>query len=225
MSTEKTEKSELVLREEETLRFWKEKRIFEKSLEKNKDKESYVFYDGPPFATGLPHWGSLLSSVVKDVFPRFHTMRGKYVHRRWGWDCHGLPIENMIEKDMGIGHKKEIEDKVGIEAFNEACRAAVLQFATDWEKYVDRIARWTEFSNAYKTMDNSYMESVWHFVQQMHEKGFLYEGRKVLLYCPHCETPLSKAEIAQHTPNPRALRDPQALQLDVVVQATVSWGH
>ncbi|MDO8565464.1 MAG: class I tRNA ligase family protein [bacterium] len=190
------DKSERALKEEKILQFWKENKIFEKSLEKEAPKGDFVFYDGPPFATGLPHAGSLLSSIIKDVVPRYKTMRGYHVRRRWGWDCHGLPIENMIEKELGIKDKKEIEEKIGIKTFNEACRASVLRYAHEWKKYVDRVGRWVEYDNAYKTMDNTYIESVWHALKDINEKGLLYEGKKVLLYCPHCETPIAKAEIA-----------------------------
>jgi isoleucyl-tRNA synthetase len=191
----KTEKTDTARREEEILQFWKEKGIFEKSLAKDAPNGEFVFYDGPPFATGLPHIGSLLSSVIKDVIARYKTMRGYRVRRVWGWDCHGLPIENMIEKELGLKSKKDILE-IGIDTFNEACRAAVLRFTDEWEKYVDRIGRWVEFRGAYKTMDNTYIESTWWALKQIYDKGLLYEGRKVLLYCPHCETPLSKAEIA-----------------------------
>ncbi len=190
------EKSERAQKEEQILKFWQENKIFEKSLEKASPKGEFVFYDGPPFATGLPHSGSLLSSVTKDVIPRYKTMRGYHVRRRWGWDCHGLPIENMIEKELGIKDKTEIESKFGIKAFNQACRDSVLRYAHDWKKYVDRIGRWVEYDNAYKTMDNTFIESVWHALKKIHSDGRMYEGRKVLLYCPHCQTPIAKAEIA-----------------------------
>jgi isoleucyl-tRNA synthetase len=190
------EKSERAQREEDILAFWQENKIFEKTLEKEAPKGDFVFYDGPPFATGLPHSGSLLSSVIKDVIPRYKTMRGYHVRRRWGWDCHGLPIENMIEKELGIKDKTEIESKFGIKAFNQACRDSVLRYAHDWKKYVDRVGRWVEYDNAYKTMDNTFIESVWYALKQINDKGLLYEGRKVLLYCPHCQTPIAKAEIA-----------------------------
>ena len=190
------EKSERAKKEEQILSFWKENKIFEKSLEKKSSKGEFVFYDGPPFATGLPHAGSLLSSVIKDVIPRYKTMRGFHVRRRWGWDCHGLPIENMIEKELGIKDKTEVESKFGIKVFNEACRSSVLRYVHEWKRYVDRVGRWVEYDNAYKTMDNSYIESVWQALKVINEKGLLYEGRKVLLYCPHCETPIAKAEIA-----------------------------
>ena len=192
---EKDNKSETAKREEETLRFWKENKIFEKTLAKDSPKGEFVFYDGPPFATGLPHYGSLLSSVAKDVIPRYKTMRGYHVRRRWGWDCHGLPIENMIEKRLGLKSKKEIE-AMGVGKFNETCRSAVLETAHDWKNYVERIGRWVEFDNSYMTMDNSYIESVWWALKEIHKKDLLYEGRKVLMYCPRCETPLAKAEVA-----------------------------
>src|SRR3989344_3472210 len=182
-------------REESVLDFWREHRTFEASLEKRSPKGEFVFYDGPPFATGLPHYGSLLSSIIKDAIPRYKTMRGYHVRRRWGWDCHGLPIENMIEKELGIKTKKEIE-RMGVDVFNEACRASVLRYADACKEYVERVGRWVEYDGAYKTMDVSYMESVWWALKRLNEKGLLYEGRKVLLYCPHCETPLAKAEVA-----------------------------
>jgi len=188
-------KSETALREEEILAFWKENNVFKKSEAKNAPKGVYVFYDGPPFATGKPHYGTLLSSVIKDIIPRYKTMQGYRVKRRWGWDCHGLPIENMIEKELGLKSKKEIEE-IGIDTFNRAARNAVLRFADEWKWYVDRIGRWVEFDNSYKTMNTTYIESVWWAIKNIHDKGLLYEGRKVLMYCPHCETPLAKAEIA-----------------------------
>ena len=190
------EKSERAQREEKILQFWKDNKIFEKSLEKDAPKGEFVFYDGPPFATGLPHYGSLLSSIIKDVIPRYKTMRGFRVRRRWGWDCHGLPIENMVEKELGIKNKKEIEE-MGVVKFNKLCRDSVLRFVDEWKIFIDRIGRFVDYDNSYKTMDNSYIESVWWALKEIHSKGLLYEGRKVLLYCPHCETPLAKAEIAQ----------------------------
>ena len=181
--------------EKEILKFWKENKIFEKSLAKDSPEGEFVFYDGPPFATGLPHYGSLLSSIAKDVFCRYKTMRGYHVRRRWGWDCHGLPIENMIEKRLGLKSKKDI-DTMGVEKFNETCRSAVLETADAWKEYIERIGRWVEFDNAYMTMDNSFMESVWWALKQLWDKELIYEGRKVLMYCPRCETPLAKAEVA-----------------------------
>lgn len=195
MAEEKNTKSKIAEREEEILKFWQENKIFEKSLEKPSPKGEFVFYDGPPFATGLPHYGHLLGSTAKDLFPRYKTMRGFSVHRRWGWDCHGLPVENIVEKKLGLKHKKDIET-LGIKKFNEECRSQVLTYVNDWKEYVDRLGRWVDFDNSYKTMDTSYTESVWWALSEIHKKGMLYEGRKVLLYCPRCETPLSRAEIA-----------------------------
>lgn len=181
--------------EEEILKFWQKNKIFEKSLEKNSEDKQYVFYDGPPFATGLPHYGHILGSVIKDVIPRYWTMKGYYVRRRWGWDCHGMPIENIVEKELKISGKKQIEE-LGVDKFNNACRSKVLTYTKDWKKMVDRIGRWVEFDNAYKTMDPTYMESVWWTLKSIWDKDLIYEGRKVLMYCPRCETPVSKAEIA-----------------------------
>ena len=190
-----TGKSEAAKREEEILAFWKERQIFEKSLEKPSPNGEFVFYDGPPFATGLPHSGSLLSSVAKDLIPRYKTMRGYFVRRRWGWDTHGLPIESLVEKKLGLKNKKEIL-ALGIEEFNETARSMVLEYVHDWKRYIDRVGRWVDFDNSYKTMDNTFIESVWWGLKQIYDNGRLYEGRKVLMYCPHCETPLAKAEIA-----------------------------
>ncbi len=190
-----TKKPEVVVSEEVVLEFWNKNQIFKKSLEKDSPNGEFIFYDGPPFATGLPHFGTLLGSVAKDLIPRYKTMRGFSVRRRWGWDCHGLPIENLVEKKLGLKHKKDIE-VLGIEKFNEECRSQVLTYAHDWKKYVERIGRWVNFDGSYKTMDASYTESVWWALSEIYKKGLLYEGRKVLLYCPRCETPLAKAEIA-----------------------------
>lgn len=192
---EEMQKSDAARREEEILAFWQEQGIFEKSLQKDAPNGEFVFYDGPPFATGLPHSGSLLSSVSKDLIPRYKTMRGYRVRRRWGWDTHGLPIESLVEKELGLKNKKEILS-IGIETFNEKARSFVLAYVSEWKRYIDRIGRWVDFDNSYKTMDPSFMESVWWGLKQIHDKGRLYEGRKVLMYCPHCETPLAKAEIA-----------------------------
>ncbi len=181
--------------EQEILKYWDKTKAFEKSVNNRPEKKPYVFYDGPPFATGLPHYGHILSSVIKDVVPRYWTMKGYRVRRRWGWDCHGLPIENLIEKKLKISGKKEIEN-IGIEQFNAECRSMVLTYTQEWKKMVDRIGRWVEFDNAYKTMDPTYMESVWFALKSIWDKGLIYEGRKVLMYCPRCETPVSKAEVA-----------------------------
>ncbi len=181
--------------EKEILEFWDKNKVFEKSVQQRKGRKSYIFYDGPPFATGLPHHGHLLASTTKDAIPRYWTMKGHLVERRWGWDCHGLPIENIAEKELGIRHKKQIEE-FGVAKFNAFCKSRVLTFAKEWKKTIHRLGRWVEFDTAYKTMDTEYIESVWWGFKQLHEKGFLYEGKKVLLYCPRCETPISHFEIA-----------------------------
>src|SRR3990167_7422183 len=181
--------------EQEILQFWSEDKTFEKSIAQRPENKPYVFYDGPPFATGLPHYGHILSSVIKDVIPRYWTMKGYRVRRRWGWDCHGLPIESLIEKELQISGKKQIE-AMGVGIFNEACKSKVLLYTKEWKKMVDREGRWVEFDNAYKTMDATYMESVWWSLKTIWDKGLIYEGRKVLMYCPRCETPVSKAEIS-----------------------------
>jgi len=188
------EKSPYSQKEEEILKFWRENNIFEKSISERPEDKPYVFYDGPPFATGLPHYGHILSSVTKDLYPRFWTMKGYRVRRRWGWDCHGLPIETLVEKELGISGKKQIEEK-GIGVFNQTARDMVLSYANQWEEMVDRIGRWVEFTDSYKTMDSTYMESVWWALKSIWDKGLIYEGRKVLMYCPRCETPVSNAEI------------------------------
>ena len=188
-------KSRIAEEEEKILAFWQKEDIFQKSIDKPDPYGEYVFYDGPPFATGLPHYGSILPSAIKDAVPRYQTMRGKKVLRRWGWDCHGLPIENIVEKELKISGKKEIE-KMGIDTFNAKARESVLRFAGEWKKTIDRIGRWVDFDNAYMTMDNDFIESVWWALKEIHTKGLLYEGVKVLAYCPRCETPIANAEIA-----------------------------
>ena len=182
--------------EKEILEFWKKDNTFEKSLKKTEKGKPYIFYDGPPFATGLPHHGHLLASTLKDVFPRFFTMQGRYVKRNWGWDCHGLPIENITEKELGINSKDEIE-KIGVKKFNDHCRSKVLTYDKDWRNYISKLGRWVDWKGGYKTMDTNYMESVWWAFQQLYNKGYLYEGEKILMYCPRCSTPLAKSEIQQ----------------------------
>ncbi len=182
--------------EKEIISFWKKNKIFEKSINKRPKDNAYVFYDGPPFATGMPHYGHLLASTTKDVIPRFQTMLGKRVRRVWGWDCHGLPIENIIENKLDIEDGKQEIEKLGIEKFNQACRSEVLRLDKEWKKTINRIGRWVDFENSYKTMSKSYMESVWWGFKQLAKKDLIYQGRKVILYCPRCGTPLSNFEIA-----------------------------
>ena len=194
-SKEVDSKSTLALREEAVLKFWQENNTFQKSLTKDAPNGNYVFYDGPPFATGLPHYGHILGSTAKDVIGRYQTMRGFRVPRRWGWDCHGLPIENIIEKELGISGKKAIEE-YGIDKFSEYARSKVLTYVAEWRKTVDRIGRWVDFDHSYKTMDNTFIESVWWALGELNKKGLIYEGVRVLAYCPRCETPIANSEIA-----------------------------
>ncbi|MEK7517071.1 MAG: isoleucine--tRNA ligase [Patescibacteria group bacterium] len=196
--------------EEEILKYWKRNKIFEKSVEKEAPLGTWTFLDGPPFITGLPHYGSLLSSIPKDLFPRFKTMQGYRVRRVWGWDCHGLPAENKVEIELGLKNKKEIAEKVGIKKFIEECKFYVGSVSSEWEWYIDHIGRWVDFKNAYKTMDLSYMESVMWIFRKMHDKGFIYKGLRVLLYCPHCATPISNFEVAMDPDNYKMLKDPSA---------------
>ncbi len=179
--------------EKEIIEFWQKNKIFEQSVEKRSQDNCFVFYDGPPFANGLPHYGHLLTGFIKDAFARYQTMLGKRVERRFGWDCHGLPAEMGAEKELKISGRNEIE-KFGIERFNGHCRSSVMKFASEWEKYVNRQARWVDFHNDYKTMDKSFMESViWGF-KQLYNKGLIYESVRVVPYSWACETPLSNFE-------------------------------
>jgi isoleucyl-tRNA synthetase len=181
--------------EHEIIDFWKKDDTFKKSVENRTPDNGYVFYDGPPFITGVPHAGTLLSSIAKDAIPRYWTMHGKHVERVWGWDCHGLPAENFVEKKLGIKDKRDVF-KIGLKKYIETCRELMVQTGNEWEEYVERIGRWVDFEGAYKTMDKPYMESIWWAFKQLYDKGKIYEGEKVLLYCTRDATPLSKAEIA-----------------------------
>ena len=168
-------KSEAALREERILEFWRESKTFEKSLKKKAPKGHYVFYDGPPFATGQIHYGHILGSTAKDVIGRYQTMQGYHVPRKWGWDCHGLPIENIVEKELKIAGHQEIEE-YGIDKFVEYARSKVLQYDKDWEKGIERIGRWVDFRGSYKTMDNTFIESVWWALSELNKKNLIYEG-------------------------------------------------
>ena len=181
--------------EVEVSSYWKKQDIFQRSLDERSENKGYVFYDGPPFATGLPHYGHLLQSTLKDVVPRYWTMRGYRVPRVWGWDCHGLPIENLIEKDLKLGSRRDIEG-YGIDKFNDACRASIFTYEKDWGNYVDRLGRWVDFEHSYKTLDDDYIESVWWVFSELHKKKYVYKNVRVSLYCPRCSTPLSNFEIA-----------------------------
>ena len=182
--------------EERILAFWEEEQIFQKSLDQRKESPTFVFYDGPPFATGLPHYGHIVASCLKDVIPRFKTMQGFNVPRRWGWDCHGLPIENLVEKELGFQSKKDIV-AYGVDKFNEQCRSKVLEYAQDWKSYIRRLGRWVDMDNDYKTMDLGFMESVWWVFKELWNKGLVYEGYKSMHICPRCETTLSHSEVAE----------------------------
>jgi isoleucyl-tRNA synthetase len=179
--------------EEKVLERWNREQVFEQSIRQRAHAPHYVFYDGPPFATGLPHYGHIMTSYIKDVVPRYFTMRGYHVPRRWGWDCHGLPVEYEVEKDLGIRSRSDIIAH-GIGAFNDACRNTVLRYSREWETIIGRLGRWVDFANAYKTMDRDYMESVLWSFKRLHERGLTYEGEKVVPYCTRCQTTLSNFE-------------------------------
>ncbi|OQY40638.1 MAG: isoleucine--tRNA ligase [Spirochaetaceae bacterium 4572_7] len=182
------------LMEEEILKFWQDQDIFKRSIEQREGCEEYIMFDGPPFATGLPHFGHFVPGTIKDIFPRYHTMKGKKVERRFGWDCHGLPVEFEMEKELGISGKTEIE-KYGIPEFNEKCRSIVLRFTKEWENVINRLGRWVDFENDYKTMDPEFMESVWWVFKQLWDQGLVYEGHRIMPYCPRCSTVLSTHEL------------------------------
>lgn len=196
--------------EEQVLAYWRKNKIFEKSVEKKAPKGTWTFLDGPPFITGLPHYGTLLSSIPKDLFPRYKTMQGYSVRRVWGWDCHGLPAENKVETELGIKRKKDIEEKVGVRKFIDACKSYVQNVSGEWEWYVDHIGRWVDFRNAYKTMDVPYMETVMWVFKQMYEKKLIYKGLRVSLYCPHCATPISNFEVAMDADNYKETKEETA---------------
>lgn len=182
--------------EREVIARWKKEKTFEQSVDARADAPSYTFYDGPPFATGLPHYGHIVGSVLKDVVPRYWTMRGYRVDRRWGWDCHGLPIENIVEKEMGSKKKKDIET-MGIKTFNDLCRSKVLTYAAQWQVIIERLGRWVDMRRAYRTMDTDYMESVWWVFKSLWDKGLIYKDYRAMHICPRCETTLSQQEVSE----------------------------
>ena len=190
--------------EHDILSLWEEERVFEQSLEFTKDKKPYIFYDGPPFATGLPHHGNLLASIIKDVVPRYWTMRGRYVLRRFGWDCHGLPIEHEIDKQLGMSAQEAIA-KLGVAGYNAECRGIVEKYVDQWRAIITRIGRWVDFDNDYKTMDAWYMESVWWVVKQLWDKGLIYRGQKVMPVSTALQTVLANFEA---TSNYKDVQDP-----------------
>jgi len=180
--------------EEEILGFWEQNKIFKKSISQREKESEFVFYDGPPFATGLPHFGHFVPSTIKDIIPRYQCMKGKKVERRFGWDCHGLPVENLIEKELGLNSKTEIEN-YGIAKFNEACRASVLRYVKEWRQTITRLGRWVDFDHDYRTMEADYMETIWWVMKSLWDKNLLYEGHYILPYCPRCATVLSNHEL------------------------------
>jgi len=192
----KTEKSQFSLKEEEILKFWKENRIFEKSVEQSNGRPYFSFYDGPPFLSGSPHYGHMLGTTIKDTVARYRTMKGFNVPRRVGWDCHGLPVENLIEKNLGIKDKKQIEE-MGVASFNKACRESVFASLDVFEKTLQRVGRWADYDNAYMTLDNDYMESVWWVTKKLWDEGLIYKDYRVSPYCTRCGTPLSNFEVNQ----------------------------
>ena len=193
-----------VKNEQDVLTFWNEKKIFEKSLEKTKSNAPYIFYDGPPFATGLPHHGHLLASTLKDIVPRYWTMKGRYVERRFGWDCHGLPVEQEIDKKFGKS-AQDIVAEFGVKKYNDECRGIVQRYVKEWEKTVTRIGRWVDFENDYKTMDKPYMESCWWVFKELWDKGLVYQGTKVMPFSTALGTVLSNFEA---TSNYQDVQDP-----------------
>ena len=199
--------------EAKILDFWKKENIFKKSMDQTAGKEEYVFLDGPPFATGLPHYGHLVGGTLKDVIPRFWTMKGKHVTRRFGWDCHGLPVEVEVEKLLKFNGKEDIE-KYGIDKFNEYCRSIVFKFVDEWKNIVERTGRWVDFDNDYKTMDLDFMESVWWVFKEIWNKGYIKKGYRVNPFCPRCSTPLSKHEAGQEY---RDVQDPALTMIFKVI--------
>ncbi|MDA1024580.1 MAG: class I tRNA ligase family protein, partial [bacterium] len=180
--------------EKDVIDYWEKHEIFQKSITNRPEGELYNFYDGPPFATGTPHYGHIVASVLKDVVPRFWTMKGKRVERKWGWDCHGLPIEAIVEKEFDLKTKADIE-KMGVAEFNGACDAKVMAYADEWKKVIRRLGRWVDMENDYKTKDINYMESVWWVFKQLFDKGLIYEGFKSMHISPALETVVSNFEV------------------------------
>ena len=182
--------------EQEVLQRWRDKDVFAESVRRREGAEPWVFYEGPPTANGRPGAHHVLARVFKDIYPRFQTMRGRLVERKGGWDCHGLPVEIAVQQQLGIQNKQEIEE-YGVAEFNQKCRESVFEFLEDWNALTERIGFWVDLDDAYRTLDTTYIESVWWALRQIFDKGLLYEGHKVVPYCPGCGTALSSHEVAQ----------------------------
>ena len=205
--------------EEGVLKYWAEGDVFRKSLDRNRGKERYTFYDGPPFATGLPHYGHLLAGTIKDIVPRYQTMRGKYVERRFGWDTHGLPIEALAQEALGIAGAPEIK-KIGVDKFNEQCRSMVLKYVSEWRKTVTRMGRWVDFDNDYKTMNPDFMETIWWVFKQLWDQGRVYRSHRIMPYSWKLSTPLSNFEAGS---NYKDVQDPTVtVRVRVLSQSVLS---
>ena len=196
MDNSDNKENKIMLTEKKVFDFWEDNNIFNKSVEKEAPQGDYVFYDGPPFATGTPHYGHIVGQLMKDVVPRFFTMKGYRVERKWGWDCHGLPIENIVEKELEMKTKKDIET-LGIEKFNDTCRSKVLAYAENWYEISNRFGRFVDKKNAYHTMDLSFMETIWWVFKQLWDKGLIYKDYRPMHVCPRCQTTLSQSEVAE----------------------------
>ncbi len=208
--------------EHKILEFWEKEQIFQKSLDKNSKDDPYIFYDGPPFATGLPHHGHLVGSTLKDIIPRYFTMKGRYVERRFGWDCHGLPIEHEIDKSLGMSAHVAVE-KLGIKKYNDECRGIVQRYTTEWKKTINRIGRWVDFENQYKTMDLNFMESVWWVFKSLWDKDLVYQSTKVMPFSTALGTVLSNFEAGSDYRN---VQDPAItvlFQLKGSVHSIAAW--
>jgi isoleucyl-tRNA synthetase len=205
--------------EEKVLAYWDEIKAFKKQLELTKDLPPWTFFDGPPFATGLPHYGHLAVGAIKDTIWRYATQNGHYVERRFGWDCHGLPIEYEIDKLLDLKTKQDY-DKIGVKAYNDHWRAIVMKYSTQWETIVNRFGRWIDFKNDYKTMDLNYMESVWYVFKQMYDKGLVYKSSRVMPYSTKWSTVLSNFEAGS---NYKQVNDPSILITFPLVNESDTW--
>ena len=198
-------------REKEVLDFWNTHDIFLKSVEEKKNGPTYMFYDGPPTANGKPHIGHVLTRVIKDMIPRYHTMKGEQVLRKAGWDTHGLPVELEVERELGLDGKEQIEE-YGVEPFIKRCKESVWRYKGMWEEFSDAVGFWADMEHPYITYENDYIESCWWSLKQIFDRGLLYKGFRIVPYCPRCGTPLSSHEIAQGYKDVRILRASRSLR-------------